>query len=106
MLEIRLNFKLCDKDLPPDSEEARICAYECTFCINCVENVLMNVCSNCGGGFEKRPIRPAIANRAGVSLEHQPASSKRVHTKYSEQEIRAFRLRLNQLTRCRRDRAI
>lgn len=59
----------------------------------------MNVCPNCGGGFEKRPIRPAIANRAGVSLEHQPASSKRVHTKYSEQEIRAFSLKIKSMNK-------
>ena len=30
----------------------------CTYCINCVENVLMNLCPNCGGGFEKRPTMP------------------------------------------------
>ncbi len=35
-----------------------ICTYECTFCAECVENVLENVCPNCGGGFEKRPTRP------------------------------------------------
>jgi hypothetical protein len=35
-----------------------ICSYECTFCKSCVEHVLHNVCPNCGGGFEKRPIRP------------------------------------------------
>lgn len=36
-----------------------ICTYECTFCKTCVEEILENVCPNCGGGFEKRPIRPA-----------------------------------------------
>jgi uncharacterized protein len=35
-----------------------ICTFECTFCLECVENVLHNVCPNCGGGFEKRPTRP------------------------------------------------
>lgn len=28
MLELRPNCELCDKDLPPDSVEARICSYE------------------------------------------------------------------------------
>ena len=58
MLEIRLNCENCDKPLPNDSDEAMICTYECTFCKNCVETVLRNVCPNCGGGFEKRPTRP------------------------------------------------
>lgn len=58
MLEIRPNCENCDKALPNDSLEAMICTYECTFCGECVENILQNVCPNCGGGFEKRPIRP------------------------------------------------
>ena len=58
MLEIRLNCENCDKSLPNHSSEAMICTYECTYCKDCVENVLKNVCPNCGGGFEKRPTRP------------------------------------------------
>lgn len=58
MLEIRPNCENCDKSLPNDSNEAMICTYECTFCVECVENILENVCPNCGGGFEKRPTRP------------------------------------------------
>lgn len=58
MLEIRLNCEHCDKALPNDSNEAMICSYECTFCQDCVQDVLLNVCPNCGGGFEKRPSRP------------------------------------------------
>ena len=58
MLEIRLNCENCDKPLPNESSEAFICSYECTFCKDCVELTLMNVCPNCGGGFEKRPSRP------------------------------------------------
>ncbi len=90
MLELRPNCEGCDRDLPPDSSEACICSYECTFCASCVEQVLNNVCPNCGGGFLGRPIRPRKARRPGVSLAHQPASSTRVHTKYSETEIREF----------------
>lgn len=58
MLEIRLNCENCNVPLPNDSDKAMICSYECTFCQDCVENILMNVCPNCGGGFEKRPTRP------------------------------------------------
>ena len=58
MLEIRQCCENCGKTLPNDSSEAMICSYECTFCIQCVENILENVCPNCGGGFEKRPSRP------------------------------------------------
>jgi hypothetical protein len=58
MLEIRTNCENCNKNLPNDSHSAMICSYECTFCKNCVDGVLFNVCPNCGGGFEKRPTRP------------------------------------------------
>ncbi len=36
-----------------------VCSFECTFCRTCVETLLSNVCPNCGGGFERRPVRPA-----------------------------------------------
>jgi hypothetical protein len=32
MLELRPTCENCNKALPPDSLEARICTYECTFC--------------------------------------------------------------------------
>lgn len=90
MLDLRPNCELCDKDLPPDSPAARICTYECTFCADCVESFLMNVCPNCGGGFVPRPIRPSVARRDGVGLTHQPASTQRVYAKYSRDDISAF----------------
>lgn len=58
MLELRPICENCGKELPNESTEAMICTFECTFCTECVENILQNVCPNCGGGFEKRPIRP------------------------------------------------
>ena len=58
MLEIRQCCENCGKNLPNDSNKAMICTFECTFCVQCVENILKNVCPNCGGGFEKRPTRP------------------------------------------------
>lgn len=60
MLELRPTCEHCNRALPPDSLEARICSYECTFCATCVETVLGNdACPNCGGGFVPRPIRPS-----------------------------------------------
>ena len=90
MLELRPNCEGCDKDLPPDAPDACICTYECTFCIDCVENLLLNVCPNCGGGFSPRPIRPTTDRRSGVSLLHQPASTKRMNTRYTQKEITEF----------------
>ena len=75
MLELRPNCELCDADLPPGSPEARICSYECTFCARCVETVLHDVCPNCGGGFQPRPIRPAQAWRPSTGLEEDPAGT-------------------------------
>jgi hypothetical protein len=90
MLELRPNCEFCDRDLPPESTTARICSYECTFCSDCVEKILENVCPNCGGGFVPRPVRPRTERRAGVSLGHHPASNKRILTRYSRDEISAF----------------
>jgi hypothetical protein len=90
MLELRPNCEWCDKDLPPDAIDARICSYECTFCADCVDTVLFNVCPNCGGGFAPRPIRPRAERRPGVGLGRHPASTKRVHLKYDRAEIAEF----------------
>jgi hypothetical protein len=90
MLQLRPNCECCDKDLPPDAIDARICSYECTFCAECVEHVLLGVCPNCGGGFVPRPIRPVTERRPGVCLEKQAASDKRVHLKWTREEVTAF----------------
>ena len=92
MLTLKPNCECCDKDLPATSTEARICSYECTFCKECVETVLFNVCPNCGGGFVPRPIRPKVARRQGTSIEHQPPSTTRVNTSYSIAELKEFAL--------------
>ncbi len=73
MLALRPNCECCDVDLPPDSPQARICSYECTFCADCVERRLKNVCPNCGGEFVRRPQRPQL------KLVRHPASTQRVH---------------------------
>jgi uncharacterized protein len=72
VLELRPNCECCDRDLPPDSPDAVICSYECTWCRDCAEQVLHGVCPNCGGGFASRPVRPAAA------LALDPASTRRV----------------------------
>ncbi|MCH9817371.1 MAG: DUF1272 domain-containing protein [Betaproteobacteria bacterium] len=40
MLELRPSCECCDKDLPSDSTEARICSFECTFCTACATDKL------------------------------------------------------------------
>jgi hypothetical protein len=90
VLELRPNCELCDRDLPPGSPDARICSYECTFCAACVDGVLQNVCPNCGGGFEARPVRPSQARREGTGLVNDPPGSRRRHTPYTRDEIAAF----------------
>ncbi len=66
-------------NLPPDSTEARICSYECTLCAACVDTVLGNVCPNCGGGFEARPVRPARNWKGDNFLGKDPAGTVRKH---------------------------
>jgi hypothetical protein len=79
VLELRPTCENCNKALPPDSVEARICSYECTFCATCADAVLENVCPNCGGGFVPRPVRPAKTWKGGNCLGKDPASTKVKH---------------------------
>ena len=72
MLEIRPNCEHCGKELPPDSTEAMICSFECTYCRTCAIELFENVCPSCSGNFSPRPIRPRNA------LKKYPASSKRI----------------------------
>jgi uncharacterized protein len=73
MLELRPGCERCDKDLPPDSTEACICSFECTFCASCADGALGGICPNCGGELLPRPRRPAN------ELANNPPSSKRVY---------------------------
>lgn len=86
-LDLRPNCEYCDKDLPPEAEDACICTYECTFCRDCVDGPLQNVCPNCGGGFVPRPIRPKTAWRDGTSRLHQPPSTTRVHLSFAPEAL-------------------
>jgi len=72
MLELRPNCECCNRDLPPESQEAMICSFECTFCRECVQQILKGRCPNCGGELVHRPIRPQ------EKLLHYPASTRRV----------------------------
>ena len=92
MLEIRPNCEICEKYLPPESTEARICSYECTNCANCSESILHNVCPTCGGGFAPRPIRPPKAHRSRfpLGLAYHLASQMPKQPKWSREEIGTF----------------
>ena len=79
MLELRPTCEHCNKPLPPDSLDARICSYECTFCAACVDDILGNVCPNCGGGFVSRPIRPSKNWKGDNFLGHDPANTRIRH---------------------------
>jgi uncharacterized protein len=76
ILDLRPNCECCDKDLPPQSEDAFICSYECTYCRECVEGVLKGHCPNCLGNLTPRPIRPEAGPVGG--LRAHPASTERV----------------------------
>ena len=72
MLALRPSCECCDRVLPPSSTDARICSFECTFCVACADNVLGGICPNCGGELLPRPRRPAH------KLAQYPASIERV----------------------------
>jgi uncharacterized protein len=89
MLELRPTCEHCNKALPPESTEARICSYECTFCAGCVD-MLGNVCPNCGGGFAPRPVRPSRDLKGGNYLGKDPASAKVKHRPVDPAKHSAF----------------
>jgi len=72
MLQLRPSCECCNTDLPPDTTEAFICTFECTFCRNCTTTKLQGVCPNCGGELLRRPRRPEN------KLAEYPASKERV----------------------------
>ena len=72
MLKLKPSCECCDVDLPPESVDARICSFECTFCAPCADGRLGGHCPNCGGELLRRPRRPA------GRLARFPASSERV----------------------------
>ncbi|PDT84615.1 DUF1272 domain-containing protein [Sinorhizobium sp. BJ1] len=72
MLSLRPNCECCDRDLPPESREAMICTFECTFCADCAEAKLGGICPNCSGELVRRPVRPA------AMLKKYPGSAERV----------------------------
>ncbi len=55
-LEMRAECERCYAELAP-AGEARICSYECTFCLACAE--ALGRCPNCGGELVARPRREA-----------------------------------------------
>jgi len=79
VLELRPTCENCNKALPPPSLAARICSYECTFCADCADRVLHNVCPNCGGGFVQRPIRPANNWKGDNFLGKDPPGTRQRH---------------------------
>ncbi len=102
MLALRPNCELCDADLPPDAPNARICSYECTFCADCVEKMLHNVCPNCGGELVRRPIRPREAWRPTTGLVHDPPDTKRRGLSYPMDDVAALSERLRDVSPERR----
>jgi uncharacterized protein len=96
-LELRPNCEFCNRDLPAHSTNAWICTYECTFCGQCVEVELGNVCPNCGGGFQRRPVRPKTEWSEGLSLAKRPASLHRIGLTKSASEIKELRDKLRHI---------
>ena len=68
-----------DRDLPPESRDAMICTFECTFCSGCVDSVLRGVCPNCGGELVARPKRASAKGPSchpGAPPRHAPGSAR------------------------------
>ena len=89
MLALRPTCECCAKPLPPDARDAMICSFECTFCESCVFSQLQNVCPNCGGGFQFRPIRPKarLASRPASTEVHAAGVDVEQHRAFLERYV-------------------
>jgi hypothetical protein len=90
MLELRPGCEHCNAPLPPNSLDARICSFECTFCATCAEELLRNVCPNCGGGFVPRPVRPSKNWKNDNFLGAYPPSRQVKHRPVDLEAHRGF----------------
>jgi hypothetical protein len=97
MLELRPTCEHCNRPLAAASLEARICSYECTFCASCVDDVLGNVCPNCGGNFVPRPIRPATNWKGDNYLGKDPAGTRVRHRPVDPAAHAEFAARIREL---------
>jgi hypothetical protein len=102
MLELRPTCENCNKQLPPESTDAMICTFECTFCSDCVQNILHNVCSNCGGGFSPRPIRPKTNWKGDNFLGKYPPSQTVKHRPVDPAKHKEFAARIEAIAPERR----
>lgn len=84
MLQLRPVCEHCGKSLPADDAEAMICSFECTFCADCVNDILYNVCPNCGGGFEQRPVR------TDEMLAQYPPTKLKIHNPVKPEQFKAI----------------
>ena len=102
MLELRPTCENCNAALPPDSEAAMICSFECTFCVACVRDVLLNVCPTCGGGFVSRPVRPRRNWRGGNHCGEYPPTERVRHRPIDAAAHRTFAVAIADIVPSRR----
>ena len=100
MLQLRPNCECCNVDLPPDSSAARICSFECTFCVACAENVLGARCPNCGGELLARPRRPAEKLLAHPASDQRVFKAEGCSSEVLNRCLRLDRARISRPARC------
>ena len=66
MLEMRDKCERCETSLPMDSDDARICSYECTFCATCVDGPLEGRWLEVSGAGQ---VHPKVIRNMGLDAE-------------------------------------
>ncbi|MFB7027623.1 MULTISPECIES: DUF1272 domain-containing protein [unclassified Streptomyces] len=60
-LEMRNRCERCETVVLAADGPARICSYECSFCVGCAD-AMGSICPNCGGELVPRPRRFAAVS--------------------------------------------
>ena len=79
MLELRPTCENCNKPLPPNAADARICTYECTFCAACVETCSVTFAPTAAAASFRGRSGPRRNWKGDNFLGKDPASTKLRH---------------------------
>ena len=82
MLQMRPNCECCDKDLPPQAQDAMICTFEPTFCADCVATACRGAAARIAAAtFAPQPRRAGAHAGEGSGVDGARAQAGGLRTR-------------------------